>query len=1114
MNSHSEPPEGLGIEASCKSSGRFVFAACLGLLIASSLAAAAFAQSFPSYLNYQGKLADAGGNPLSGAFSFEFKLYNQSSGGTLLFDDATYAGAHDLNISNGVYSVQIGSMTPGGIPADVFFHPEVWLEVSVSGGASLLGAETLSPRERLTTSPFSFLALNAEHLGAGVAIATFTAGGVLQVPYGITAATASFTSTSGFSLTTSSGISVSSGGVYAPFFVGNGSQLTNLPGGETGYFAGAKTFGSSVTIVDSSALDSFSLLITSAPDRSVYHLVISTSGTVAMGGYSAADFPFTLWRNELLVNTGVSTLIRAAYFNNGYLGPQSNAQGSISEMDVLPGQGVAMNGIIGAFGNVDLESNFGAGMGIGSYGAFTQWGTGTVNAALGASGDVDNAGTGTIENAAGLETGGPTTSGGGPIVNAYGVWVGNGSGADNVGIMYGVRVEDLSPYSNKGAAAYPLWLDGASPFVVTSTGSVGIGTANPQTPLDIYGTGSAVLTIHDSNPGGIDLYSSGTQIRHFDGSGAQVMFESVNPNQYSYISATSWQTPLLFFDTLNARVGVLTSHPNAPLEVDGTVLISTASADINNPTPLLDLSNTNAANGWFFRQYPNGNLGLDQSSKGETIMIADTTLYVGIGVGSFSPVRERLEVNGNIRSDFGVIASTLQVSGLSGNDLVVNGSGNVGIGTSSPTSPLQVIGIPVYADNASALTGGLTPGAFYRTGSGHDTVYVVHAASHVSSTGDGSTAQTAGGTCQTILTSYPASGDGAYWIAPDGNTTDAFQDWCDMTNQGGGWTLVVGIDGTTSNHINSAAVTPANLTSPAGKGKLADATINQILGGANSGYRFTCASVTGYFPPACAFGATTNVTGACTAESYVYPPSYSGTEFPQVNIVGLADGDTGTNNRLIYANAPSTIGCDTAATGWGQNGTVYVRGNGQGTPTTPVTSDVAAYLASTQTFTGQNTFTGAVGIGTSSPQAGLDVTAVAGSSAAAIFRNSSGVAVATVTASGIFAGTQQWTFTLYDPTGLTTADNVPAVIANRVSTVTVQEVWCESDDAGAAINLQLDSTATDILSADLTCGLTGSATNALSSANVVNFGDKIDYMMRSVGGGAKRVNVVIRYTIN
>lgn len=53
-------------------------------------------------------------------------------------------------------------------------------------------------------------------------------------------------------------------------------------------------------------------------------------------------------------------------------------------------------------------------------------------------------------------------------------------------------------------------------------------------------------------------------------------------------------------------------------------------------------------------------------------------------------------------------------------------NGFVGIGTTTPTSPLHVVGLPVYANNAAAISGGLTAGAFYRTGADPDPVCVVH----------------------------------------------------------------------------------------------------------------------------------------------------------------------------------------------------------------------------------------------------------------------------------------------------------------------------------------------------------------------------------------------------
>ena len=55
----------------------------LSLGLSSALSAApAAAASFPAYVNYQGKLGDASGNPLTGTYSFRFKFYSAPVGGT------------------------------------------------------------------------------------------------------------------------------------------------------------------------------------------------------------------------------------------------------------------------------------------------------------------------------------------------------------------------------------------------------------------------------------------------------------------------------------------------------------------------------------------------------------------------------------------------------------------------------------------------------------------------------------------------------------------------------------------------------------------------------------------------------------------------------------------------------------------------------------------------------------------------------------------------------------------------------------------------------------------------------------------------------------------------
>ena len=267
------------------------------ILFLTCAAGAASAATFPGYINYQGKLGDPSGNPLTGQYSFAFRLYNAEVGGTLLATDANYTGASKaVNVVNGLYSVQIGSWVAGGLPESVFHQAEFWLELDVNLGTSLVGAETLAPRERLAAAPFSFRAINAEKLGTGMTVATFTAAGNLTLPYGVTAATASFTNNSGFAVTTSSGISVGGGGgVYAAFFSGDGSGLTGISPGESNTYASSKTFTGNVLIASSMS-------------------ITGAAGLVTTYGITAGSFTTT---GPLGYITSASSITASAFFGYG-----------------------------------------------------------------------------------------------------------------------------------------------------------------------------------------------------------------------------------------------------------------------------------------------------------------------------------------------------------------------------------------------------------------------------------------------------------------------------------------------------------------------------------------------------------------------------------------------------------------------------------------------------------------------------------------------------------------------------------------------------------------------------------------------------------------------------
>ena len=68
-------------------------------------------------VSYQGRLNDQGGSPVSGTLSFTFSLYDVDTGGTALWTEA-----QALTVTNGIFSVQLGSVEP--LPYELLSRPD------------------------------------------------------------------------------------------------------------------------------------------------------------------------------------------------------------------------------------------------------------------------------------------------------------------------------------------------------------------------------------------------------------------------------------------------------------------------------------------------------------------------------------------------------------------------------------------------------------------------------------------------------------------------------------------------------------------------------------------------------------------------------------------------------------------------------------------------------------------------------------------------------------------------------------------------------------------------------------------------------------------------------
>jgi len=148
------------------------------LLIASVAGLAAAAHAQPAYMNYQGRLLDAGGQPL------EFNIYDSPNGtnrvwGPFLCDTNSGDGhAARAVVANGRFNVILGPNDTATRPlTGAFLEDERFVEIKVNGGDPIL------PRQQFLSAPYAMRAEFADHAGnAALATNALNADNLNQLP--------------------------------------------------------------------------------------------------------------------------------------------------------------------------------------------------------------------------------------------------------------------------------------------------------------------------------------------------------------------------------------------------------------------------------------------------------------------------------------------------------------------------------------------------------------------------------------------------------------------------------------------------------------------------------------------------------------------------------------------------------------------------------------------------------------------------------------------------------------------------------------------------------------------------------------------------------------------
>ena len=319
-----------------------------------------------------------------------------------------------------------------------------------------------------------------------------------------------------------------------------------------------------------------------------------------------------------------------------------------------------------------------------------------------------------------LQTSGAVGIGTSSATRALEIW-GSGTGILRVGDTVGANTFDFYPsgtstvLANNGTGSLRLWTNGQERLHVDATGWIGIGTGTPAAMLDVNGSGtsSAMLVPRDSTstrPSGINgmlrynttlnavetfasgawstfATSTGSTAAFINGGNSFAAAANLGTNDSNALNFKTNGTSRVTIDT-SGNFGIGTTAPGGLFQSGATGTSGTIRQVYNGSSSYFGIYDSN--NSIYY------GIGVALPSPSGTATIAG--YYKGLGIGGAT--------NGGNNPIFGVLTSTQSGNGVGSSAMTVkdtneidtyynvldNGAGSMGIGTTSPGNKLDIWG--------------------------------------------------------------------------------------------------------------------------------------------------------------------------------------------------------------------------------------------------------------------------------------------------------------------------------------------------------------------------------------------------------------------------------------